>query len=116
MPPTKAQHPGEEGIVIDMANVSGRYNAPQTVENDEDNGLLLKQQTGKAFWNAEGVTTVAMPWIPFFSNCDLFDSHIILWDLFEMPDGVRDGCEQYAVEEVQIVPPLGLDLATLSPR
>jgi len=116
MPPEMASHPGEKGLVLDMASTSKRKNDPQTTVVDGVDGLLLRQSTGKAFWNAEGVDTVTMPWLPFFSNCDIFDSHIILWDLFEMPDGVRDGCERYEKDKVLIVPPLAMDFSTFQLR
>jgi len=116
MPPMAAGHPGEEGLIVDMASTAGRMNSPQTVDIDGDNGLLKLQQTGKAYWNAEGINVAVMPWVPFLSNCEIFDSHIILWDLFEMPDGVRPGCNRYEAEDVLIVPPLGMDFETLELR
>lgn len=114
MPPGLASHPGEEGLVIDASNLSGRLNQPQNVAIDGDRGLLKQQSTGQAFWTSADVETVVFPWVPFFSSCETFDSHIILWDLFEQPDGTRDGCEKYDKSEVQVVPQLGINFEDLT--
>jgi len=114
MPPGEADHPGEDSVIIDAVNVSGRFNAPQNVQTDGDQGLLKVQTTGKAYWQAKNVDTWAMPWLPYFSQCELFDSHINLWDLFEMPFGVREGCERYDKEQIRIVPNLGINFDDLT--
>mmetsp|Transcript_135 Transcript_135/g.127 ORF Transcript_135/g.127 Transcript_135/m.127 type:complete len:80 (-) Transcript_135:3149-3388(-) len=49
-----------------------------------------------------------MSWIPYFSNCEGYDSHMILYDLFE-----RGGrCNLPPAESIRVVNPLpttGLD-------
>ena len=43
-----------------------------------------------------------MPWLPYFTNCDGHDSHIIFYDLFEY----ADDCERPAYEDLTIVSPV----------
>ncbi len=35
------------------------------------------------YWDAKLIDANIMPWIPFFSNCEGYDSHIILYDAME---------------------------------
>ncbi len=34
-------------------------------------------------WASDSITTIALPWLPFFSSCDGQDRHIYLYDLLE---------------------------------
>jgi hypothetical protein len=43
-----------------------------------------------------------MPWLPFFSNCDGFDSHIIIFDALEY----SKNCTLYDADQIRIVNPL----------
>eukprot|EP00933_Yihiella_yeosuensis_P060769 TRINITY_DN63553_c0_g1_i1.p1 TRINITY_DN63553_c0_g1~~TRINITY_DN63553_c0_g1_i1.p1 ORF type:complete len:1498 (-),score=364.61 TRINITY_DN63553_c0_g1_i1:92-4261(-) len=113
MPPQTAGTPGETEVIIDIAKTSGIANDPETDEFDGENNLFEIMSAGTAYWSASGVDTVAFPWLPFFSNCEGFDSHIVIWDLFEMPHGEREGCELVDRDEVKIVPPLPVNPATM---
>ena len=46
-----------------------------------------------------------MGWIPYFSNCEGFDSHIVLFDLFER--GER--CKLVNFTDIRVVNPIPLD-------
>ena len=116
----------------------GVNNLPQTPIVDGEEALLTQQTQSNIFWNVERVKTVAMPWLPFFSNCDGFDSHVIVWDLLEQPEGrlAKDaplgfasggfagaagyegpgdlyGCKIFNPDEVQKVAPLVVNPDTL---
>lgn len=43
-----------------------------------------------------------MSWIPFFSNCDGYDSRIILYDSFEY----NPNCSLPSYDEIRIVNPI----------
>ena len=117
MPPGMASAVGDPGFAIALTKLGGNLeNQPQTVEFDGDNALAAVDKGGQAFWQSQGLDTVPMPWLPFFSNCVGFDSYIILWDLFESPHELREGCEMIPKDEVMIVPPLIVDMETLEPR
>merc|ERR1719265_3015567 len=82
----------------------------------------MTQSSGSTYWGTARVTTVAIPWLPFFSHCEGWDSHITLWDLFENPmeDRRREeddgpGCDILSDEETLVVAPLGFDLSTMQP-
>lgn len=45
--------------------------------------LLDKDPFDPTYWQSKQINAVVMPWLPFFSNCDGFDSHIIIYDAFE---------------------------------
>ena len=97
MPPDTAEliKTGEDQILIDL----GRFvvneavhpdkefdNAPQNIANDGEMRAKFNLQTqSNIFWNVARVQTVAMAWLPFFSSCEDYDSHIVIWDLFEQP-------------------------------
>ncbi|KAF4746788.1 hypothetical protein FOZ62_016661, partial [Perkinsus olseni] len=106
MPPGLADTPGDPSMVVDMAN-----------EKDiaEDRTIASNQMPGGTFWNVMQVETVALPWLPFFSSCDYFDSHIVIWDLLENPDKPAEAgtCKIPNKEDVKPVPPLFIDLSTL---
>jgi hypothetical protein len=81
MPPPLAQMVGESSMVMDLV----RYDSPDF--NNEPEALQSVVQPGKTFWNVLREQNVALAWIPFFTNCDGYDSHIILWDFLEQPEG-----------------------------
>jgi len=57
------------------------------------------------FWQSKQVSAVIMPWIPFFSNCEGYDSHMVLYDVFE-----RGGrCDLPAYESIRVVNPVPTD-------
>ena len=57
------------------------------------------------FWQSKQVSAVIMPWIPFFSNCEGYDVHMVLYDVFE-----RGGrCELPAYESIRVVNPVPTD-------
>lgn len=117
MPPGFASAVGNPGLAIGLTKLGGNLeNQPQTEFYDGNNALAAVDKGGQAFWQSQGLETVPMPWLPFFSNCVGFDSYIILWDLFESPGELREGCEMVPREEVKIVPPLIVDFDTLEPR
>eukprot|EP00435_Cladocopium_sp_Y103_P014104 s1122_g3.t1 len=117
MPPGFASAVGNPGLAIGLTKLGGNLeNQPQTEQYDGNNALAAVDKGGQAFWQSQGLETVPMPWLPFFSNCVGFDSYIILWDLFESPGELRDGCEMVPRDEVKIVPPLIVDFDTLEPR
>jgi len=54
------------------------------------------------FWESKQISAVVMPWIPFFSNCDGYDSRIVAYDAFEYhPD-----CQLPRYEDIRIVNPI----------
>eukprot|EP00931_Biecheleriopsis_adriatica_P048568 TRINITY_DN28075_c0_g1_i1.p1 TRINITY_DN28075_c0_g1~~TRINITY_DN28075_c0_g1_i1.p1 ORF type:complete len:4655 (+),score=704.17 TRINITY_DN28075_c0_g1_i1:659-13966(+) len=116
MPPGTAGQSGEPQLAIDLTVTSGLANLPQSDAYFGKLGLKETARPGQAFWSSAGVETVTFPWIPFFSNCDTFDSHIHLWDLFESPGVSRPGCELVDLEDVLIVPEAVLDFATMELR
>merc|ERR1719160_947768 len=86
MLPGQFGHPGEESLAIDIDKIpAGMYNAPQTLDVDDMESIMMTQASGSTYWGTARVTTVALPWLPFFSHCEGWDSHITLWDLFENP-------------------------------
>jgi len=118
MPPGSANTPGEMELVIDAQDTAGKYNAPNNVREDGDKkGLLNVMSPGTAFWSSKGLETVSFPWLPFFSNCDGFDSHIHIWELLENPgyqnDGTREGCDIVDYDKLKVVPPFPLDFSTM---
>jgi hypothetical protein len=143
MPPFISGHHLEQELVIDLSvydNIKGKsclawseerqdnceertiFNGPQTVEYDarsgsppSDESIRNVQVQSNIFWNVERIETVSLPWLPFFSNCDGYDSHIIIWDLLEQPEGKMEKagpfgyegeCEILAPDDVQLVEPL----------
>lgn len=63
------------------------------------------------FWKSKLINAVIMPWIPFLSNCDGFDTHIVLYDLLEHTPSEEEGgqCKRPAYEEITIVNPIPSD-------
>ena len=71
---------------------------------------LDKDQFDLTYWQSRKINAVVMPWIPYFTNCNGHDSHIIFYDLFEYAN--QDQCDLPKYEELQIVSPIpsnGLD-------
>jgi len=52
---------------------------------------LDKDAFDVTFWKSKLINAVIMPWIPFFSNCDGFDSRIVLYDLLEHTPDEKEG-------------------------
>ena len=77
MPPTLANSPGDLSLVVDWAN-----NTNYTV----DPYLVTEMIPGQIFWQISKGNSFAVPWLPFFSNCDYYDRHIMIWDLLENGD------------------------------
>eukprot|EP00929_Paragymnodinium_shiwhaense_P093182 TRINITY_DN5330_c0_g2_i1.p1 TRINITY_DN5330_c0_g2~~TRINITY_DN5330_c0_g2_i1.p1 ORF type:complete len:6836 (+),score=1501.21 TRINITY_DN5330_c0_g2_i1:1561-20508(+) len=121
MPPTVActakNCPGDSRwLTIDASNTSTYYNAPQIAKVDgQAYGLYELMTPGSPYWSGADNNTVALPWLPFFSNCDGFDSHIHIWDLFESPGRVREGCQILERDEIKIVRQLPIDFDTMTP-
>ena len=124
MAPGHAAYSGDEGIVLDAIDTAGRENAP-------DSSIQDTAQTGDTFWTVHKQDTYVMPWLPFFSNCEGFDSHIIIWDLMETNrtgnmngkdeegnyDGAGSNCDlKPSAEETFPVAPLTIDLSTFELR
>jgi hypothetical protein len=69
---------------------------------------LKKDVYDGTFWQSKQVNAVIMPWIPFFSNCEGYDTRMVLYDVFE-----RGGrCSLPPYEDIRIVNPVpssGLD-------
>jgi len=66
---------------------------------------LEKDVYDSTYWQSKQVSAVIMPWIPFFTNCEGYDEHMILYDVFE-----RGGrCNLPAYEDIRIVNPVPSD-------
>lgn len=60
------------------------------------------------YWDAKLIDANVMPWLPFFSNCEGYDSHIVLYDIIEY----NENCVLPKYEEIKVVNPIpstGLD-------
>ena len=106
MIPTLANQPGDLSLVVDLAD---RKNL--TI----DRSLVDKMMPGTTFWQIAGASTVAVPWLPFFSNCDYFDRHMNIWDLIEngntlIPPSAGQ-CVVVPQDEVRTVAPWVYDLS-----
>jgi hypothetical protein len=131
MPPFISGHHLEQELVMDLPVYQNpdAFNGPQTFEYDSNSGspptdesIRNIQVQSNIFWNVERIETVSFAWLPFFSNCEGYDSHIVIWDLLEQPEGrlEKDGpfgyegeCEIYTPEEVILVEPLMFNPNTL---
>jgi len=63
---------------------------------------LTKDVFDTNFWGSKQINSVVMPWIPFFSNCDGFGSHIVLYEAFEY----HEQCSLPSFEDIKIVNPI----------
>jgi len=59
----------------------------------------------QTFWQSKQINAVVAPWIPFFTNCNGYDNHLIVYDLFEYDPG----CDLPEYDDISIVKPLPLD-------
>ena len=59
---------------------------------------LDKDQFDSTYWQSRKISAIVMPWIPFFTNCNGHDSHIIFYDLLEYAH--TDQCERPLYEEI----------------
>ena len=63
---------------------------------------LTKDVYDSNFWGSKQINSVVMPWIPFFSNCDGFGSHIVLYEAFEY----HRSCSLPWYDDLKIVNPI----------
>lgn len=57
------------------------------------------------YWQSKQVNAVIMPWVPYFSNCEGYDAHMVLYDVFE-----RGGrCTLPPLDSVRVVNPIPLE-------
>ena len=105
--PTYANQPGDISMTVDLAD-STNY----TVDAELSKTMI----PGSTFWQVFGASTVGLPWLPFFSNCDYFDKHIVLWDLLEGNTQVppeAGACNIVTnLDDVAVVAPLIYDFNT----
>jgi len=99
--PYNAPDVGNEPLFyIDMTSTAEGVN-PQPKGYDKD-------VFDATFWQSKQVQAVIMPWVPFFSNCEGYDTRMVLYDVFE-----RGGrCELPPYEAIRVVSPIpasGLD-------
>ena len=105
MVPTFANQPGDISLVVDLGGQTN-YTVDPTLQST--------MVPGATFWQVAGASTAVMPWLPFFSNCDYFDKHVVLWDLLEnnrLPPDAGE-CRLYNESEVRVVAPLIYDFST----
>ena len=60
------------------------------------------------YWDAKLIQANIMPWLPFFSNCEGYDSRVILYDILEF----NEKCKLPKYEDIKVVNPIpstGLD-------
>jgi hypothetical protein len=104
---------GEKELALDVVDFSANIKCkdaepgvPCGVENSPDFPRIYNgQMQGTIFWSVYESSTLGMPWLPFFSNCEKFDSHIIVWDLFELQQDTP-GCTRVDFAEVAPVVPM----------
>lgn len=53
-------------------------------------------------WDSKSITTIALPWIPFFSGCKGQDRHILLYDLLEN----AEKCDLVNNDDTVVISPL----------
>lgn len=63
---------------------------------------LDKDVYDSTYWDSNGLTANVMPWLPFFSNCEGYDSHLVLYDLLEY----NPECVLPAYEDIRVVNPI----------
>jgi len=47
---------------------------------------LDKDVFDSTFWDSKQINAVIMPWLPYFSNCEGYDTRMVLYDLLEYND------------------------------
>ena len=70
--------------------------------------LLDRDQFDSTFWQSKLINSAIMPWIPFFSNCEGFDTRMVLFDLLEY----HAQCKLPSYNDIKVVNPIpssGLD-------
>ena len=100
-------------LLIDMTStyrglVPNRTNSVSTKGVTPKPKIIDKDVFDSNYWDTNQITALVMPWIPFFSNCDGFDSHIIMYEAFEY----HPNCTLPATSNIEIVNPIpsrGLD-------
>jgi len=63
---------------------------------------LSKDVYDSTYWQSKQINAVVMPWIPYFSNCEGYDSKLILYDIFEY----NANCSLPTYDDIQIVNPI----------
>lgn len=74
-----------------------------TGNNPESNGTTYETPPFDTnFWVNYGVSSLALPWIPFFMNCDLFGDRIYMQRLTE----TMENCTLYPPNETNVINPI----------
>jgi hypothetical protein len=71
---------------------------------------LDKDAFDNTYWQSKQINAVVMPWIPFFSNCDGSDTHIIPFDIFEYTINTNKSfCNLPKYDDIRVVNPIPSD-------
>lgn len=54
------------------------------------------------YWQSRQINAAIMAWIPFFSNCEGYDSRMIFYDLLEY----NSQCNLPAAQDIRVVNPI----------
>jgi len=111
---------GEEQLALDVVDFDASVpckdvdkGTPCDVTNrPEFPRIYAGQMQGTIFWSVYEAATLGMPWVPFFSNCEKFDSHIIIWELFELQQDT-EGCERKSFQDTKPVVPYLINISTM---
>ena len=63
---------------------------------------LDKDVYDSTYWDSKQIQAVIMPWIPYFTNCEGYDSRLIVYDVVEY----NPGCILPSYDQIQIVNPI----------
>jgi hypothetical protein len=112
------------GFIINEVQMEGVTMPYNSVDYGEDPKLWLdfvaigdkvnpthkdmdKDAFDNTYWQSKQINAVIMPWIPFFSNCDGFDTRIIPFDAFEYNyDTDESFCTLPAYDDIRVVNPI----------
>ena len=89
-------------LPYNMRNISTNMTSDMTATGEK---ITLVKKTFEqdpfdiTLWDSDSITTIAQPWLPFFSGCDGQDRHILLYDLLE--DSTR--CTLVSSEDTVVV-------------
>lgn len=105
------------GFLISETFLSGitiPYNAPD-VANDQTFFLDMTAKIGlpaqrgydkdvydSTYWQSRQITSAIMSWVPFFSNCEGFDSKLLFYDVMER----NSRCQLPSVDNTKTVNPI----------
>jgi Flp pilus assembly protein TadB len=71
--------------------------------NSEWNGTVAsKSLFDDTYWLTYELTTVSLPWLPFFMNCEYFGDHVYLYELLEL----MEECTLYSADDTVYVRPI----------